>query len=70
MAERAGALIEGAAANVEDDAPSYKFWRLTDAHLDMHYVPGTATDATCHGCPLATALEAYTPGTKSPIAMV
>ncbi|KAJ3354629.1 Endopolyphosphatase [Allomyces javanicus] len=64
----ASALTKGAAANDADaDEPTYEFWQLTDAHLDMHYVPGTATNATCHGRPLATALEAYTP-TKSPIA--
>ncbi|KNE61293.1 hypothetical protein AMAG_07034 [Allomyces macrogynus ATCC 38327] len=61
---------EGAEAsndNDRDETPSYEFWQLTDAHLDMHYVPGTATNATCHGRPLTTALSEYTPN-KSPIA--
>ncbi|KNE59615.1 hypothetical protein AMAG_03872 [Allomyces macrogynus ATCC 38327] len=62
----AGAL-EGAAANVNNVQPAYEFWQLTDAHLDMHYVPGTATNATCHGHPLPSALSSYTPN-KSPIA--
>ncbi|KAJ3372972.1 Endopolyphosphatase [Allomyces arbusculus] len=62
----AGAL-EGADANDDADEPTYEFWQLTDPHSDMHYVPGTATNATCHGRPLATALSDHTPN-KSVIA--